>query len=222
MNDVITNNINASSYNNDGGVLCESRIMDSSIEERKFSKKNTTNNTTNNNNKVKLKIVIKKNIYRYKFSDEFMNQLYVFSKLHQYDDRKLFKESWNEWKEENEELINCEIRRLTELDYEGDILDKMFKSARYYFRKKGTEKKEPKQRRQYISVSKELLEAMDNHIETNSFQPKDGFIDFCKNNEFILKESISLIFEQGSKDKDLIEDKIKKTYKNRYFMISNK
>jgi hypothetical protein len=37
----------------------------------------------------------------------------------------------------------------------------------------------------------------------------------------LLKDSISKIFEQGIKDKDIIEDKIKKTYKNRYFMITN-
>ena len=44
-------------------------------------------------------------------------------------------------------------------------LDKMFKSARYYFRKKGTEKKEPKRRCSYIGTAKELLDAMDTLIE---------------------------------------------------------
>jgi len=160
-------------------------------------------------------------IYRFKFTDDFMGELYKFSKIHQYDDRKDFKEAWKIWTLENDDIIESEMCRLLRLGYKGDVLDKMFKSARYYFRKKGTEKKEPKQRRQYISVNRELLEAMDYHIHNNSCQPKDGFIDFCKNNETILKETISLIFEQGTKDKELIEDKIKKTYKNRYFMITN-
>jgi hypothetical protein len=65
---------------------------------------------------------------------------------------------------------------------------------------------------------------MDRHIEENIFnddyQPKTGFISFCKANEKILKESIDKIFEQGVKDSELIEDKIKKTYKNRYFMMT--
>jgi hypothetical protein len=161
-------------------------------------------------------------IYRFKFTEDFMIELYKFSKIHQYDDRKDFKEAWKKWTEENEEIIDSEMCRLLRLGYNGDVLDKMFKSARYYFRKKGTEKKEPKQRRPYISVNRELLEAMDLHIEENSFQPKDGFADFCKKNELLLKETITLIFEQGIKDKDIIEDKIKKTYKNRYFMIINK
>ena len=84
------------------------------------------------------------------------------------------------------------------MGYEGDVLDKMFKSARYYFRKKSTEKKEPKQRRQYISVNRELLDAIDIHIEENiydtNYQPKTGFIEFCKNNEKLLNENYVYLF----------------------------
>lgn len=163
-------------------------------------------------------------IYRFKFTEDFMEQLYNFSKIHQYDDRKDFKEAWKLWTEENQDIIDEEITRLTNLGYDGDVIDKMFKSARYYFRKKSTEKKQPKQRRQYISVTRELLDAMDHHIEENiynlDYQPKNGFISFCKANEKILKESITKIFEQGVKDSEVIEDKIKKTYKNRYFMLT--
>lgn len=163
-------------------------------------------------------------IYRFKFTEDFMEELYKFSKIHQYDERKDFKEAWKLWTEENQDIIDEETTRLNNLGYDGDVLDKMFKSARYYFRKKSTEKKEPKQRRQYISVTRELLDAMDRHIEENIFnddyQPKTGFISFCKANEKILKESIAKIFEQGVKDSELIEDKIKKTYKNRYFMMT--
>jgi hypothetical protein len=165
-------------------------------------------------------------IYRFKFTEEFMEELYKFSKIHQYDNRKDFKEAWNVWTEENENIIEEELRRLIDLGYDGDVLDKMFKSARYYFRKKSTERKEPKQRRQYISVNRELLDVMDNHIENNiydeNYQPKTGFIKFCKDNEKLLKETISKIFEQGIKDSELIEYKIKKTYKNRYFMLISK
>ena len=163
-------------------------------------------------------------IYRFKFTEDFMEQLYQFSKIHQYDERKDFKEAWKLWTEENQDIIDDETSRLNNLGYDGDVMDKMFKSARYYFRKKSTEKKQPRQRRQYISVNRELLDAMDNHIEEHIFntdyQPKTGFISFCKANEKILKESIAKIFEQGIKESELIEDKIKKTYKNRYFMLT--
>jgi hypothetical protein len=165
-------------------------------------------------------------IYRFKFTEEFMEELYNFSKIHQYDERKDFKEAWKTWTEENEPIIDEEMRRLLNLGYEGDVLDKMFKSARYYFRKKSVEKKAPKQRRQYISVNRELLDAMDKHIQEHiynaDYQPKTGFITFCKDNEKILKETISRVFEQGIKESQMIEAKIKKTYKNRYFMLTNK
>lgn len=178
----------------------------------------------NNNSKEMLDDMLPAVIYRYKFTEEFMEQLYNFSKIHQYDDRKDFKEAWKIWTEENGEIIDTENRRLLNLGYEGDVLDKMFKSARYYFRKKNTEKKEPAQRRQYISVNKELLDAMDNHIQTKiydvDYQPKKGFVEFCKENETILKDTIMSIIEKGIKDSELIEHKIKKTYKNRYFMLT--
>jgi len=163
-------------------------------------------------------------IYRFKFSEDFMQELYNFSKIHQYDERKDFKEAWNIWAEENNDIIIQESRRLINLDYDGDIMDKMFKSVRYYFRKKSTQIKEPRQRRQYISVSKELLEAMDKHItdniNDNNYQPKIGFLSFCKDYESIVKGTITTLFENGIKDSELIQDKIKKTYKNRYFMLT--
>jgi hypothetical protein len=158
------------------------------------------------------------NIYRYKFTDIFMNELAIFSKIHQYDDRKEFKEAWEEWIRDNNDIVSQEIRRLNQSGFVGNPEDKMFKSARYYFRKKTNEKKEPKKRRQYISVNKELLETMDLHIQENpNLQPKIGFLHFCQEYEDIIKEELAKIIENGITDINLIRDKIKKTYKNRYF-----
>ena len=104
------------------------------------------------------------NIYRFKFSEDFVEELYKFSKIHQYEERKHFKESWEIWVEENKDLVDYEINRLKKIGYDGDIIDKMYKSARYYFRKKGTEKKAPVERREYIHVSKELKELVKTYI----------------------------------------------------------
>ena len=164
-------------------------------------------------------------IYRYKFSDAFTEELYKFSKIHQYDHRKDFKEAWENWVDENAEIISQEVKRLIEISYDGDILDKMFKSARYYFRKKGTEKKEPKRRCSYIGTAKELLDAMDNHIHSNiskEFKPSIGFEEFCKENIELLKEEVNRLISCNIKDSTEIKKKIKKTYKNRYFVIINK
>jgi hypothetical protein len=162
------------------------------------------------------------NIFRYKFSEDFTKPLYQFSKIHQYDHRKDFKEAWNIWIDENCDLISTEVKRLTELDYKGDILDKMFKSARYYFRKKSTEKKEPQKRRSYVGIQSDLLEAMDKHINANkrnnNYKPSTGFDEFCKQYIEILQNEVVILCKSGIKDSEEIKNKIKKTYKNRYFM----
>jgi hypothetical protein len=168
---------------------------------------------------------IQLNIFRHKFSEEFMVDLSIFSKIHQYDDRETFKEAWKIWAEENEEMIGKEMEVLSENNYTGDVLDKMFKSARYYFRKKSTEKREPKERRKYIHVNDELLKTMDDHIISKikdpKYQPKYGFENFCKENYEVLKKSVQTICLKGVTDSELIQEKIKKTYKNRYFILVN-
>ena len=162
------------------------------------------------------------NIYRYKFTDDFTTKLFKFSKVHQYDHRKDFKDAWNIWLEDNNDMVHDEIRRLLNLGYDGNIHDKMFKSARYYFRKKGTEKKTPAERRQYIGVQKELLDVMDNHITAkinrNDCKPSESFDDFCKNNISVLQEEICILVKNGITNTAEIKEKIKKTYKNRYFL----
>jgi len=215
----------SSYYSNDvmvthsnGGMDYDNRQSSKPVESSDDSFKKTTNKSIHEENSI--------NIYRYKFTEEYMSYLYEFSKIHQYDDRIQFKEAWNIWVEENKDKVEMEQRRLLHLQYEGDILDKMFKSARYYFRKKSTQKIQPKERRPYIHVNKELLEKMDVHIQQNvskkDYQPKSGFVSFCKEYKEVLQETIHKICEKGITDSVLIEEKMKKTYKNRYFILINK
>ena len=186
----------------------------------RFENRNDYNNIKENiNNRDQ-------NIYRYKFLDSFTSELFKFSKIHQYDHRKDFKEAWKIWIEDNDDIVNEEIRRLKYIGYEGDIMDKMFKSARYYFRKKNIEKKIPKERRLYIGVHKELLDGMDEHISSRiysgDYKPSNCFNEFCNNNVELLKEEIHFLCKNGYNDVIQIKNKIKKTYKNRYFLIINK
>jgi hypothetical protein len=62
---------------------------------------------------------------------------------------------------------------------------------------------------------------MDTHIKENmsdkEYKPKLGFANFCEKYIDLLNESISKLTVN---DAELISDKIKKTYKNRYFMIT--
>ncbi len=169
-------------------------------------------------------------IYRYQFSQEFMDVLYQFSKIHQYDDRKSFKEHWTLWVENNEDMIDKEKEVLENKGYnKSNILEKMYISSRYYFRKKPivheNENENKVKRNQYIPVQKSLIKCMDVHIlnnRHNNFKPSLGFIDFCNNNKSEIKEELSILLKNKNNDIDYIREKIKKTYKNRCFSIFNK
>jgi len=179
-----------------------------------------SNDNNNNNNESGLKI------HRFNFQQEFIDELYKFSKIHQYDHRKDFKEAWEIWLETNDELVKEEIERLTILCYRGNILSKMYKSARYYFRKKSTEKKAPKPRNLYIGLEKQILDAIDLNITTlmkePNFKPSVGFDNFCNNNIDLLKEEVKKLYREGLTSSDDIKKKIKKTYKNRCFILISK
>ena len=212
---LVTDNSDDISYDNNGA---NDYLSDRFSNTRRIQKAFGNTDTENDNVNI--------NIYRYKFTPEFMSDLFIFSKIHQYDHRNDFKEAWEHWTEDNENIVSGEIKRLTELGYEGDIIDKMYKSARYYFRKKGTEKKPAVLRRDYISVSKDLINAMDQHIRDeihrDDYKPSDAFDEFCKSNIDLLKENVAIICKNGLTNAVEIKNKIKKTYKNRYFLFTSK
>ena len=195
------------------------------------------NNTPDANTEATNK---KKPIFRFNLSDELVDALLDFSKTHQFDDRRAYAYAWNEWKNAPHisNMLAHEIERLQGMDYKGSaasIENKIFKSGRYYFRNKSFVKASPKPRGKYISVSKELICAMDEHIarginnndndkDNNDGQiqipsPADLFSDFCKRCVDILKMEIERLIdlEQFSEDPSLIIAKIKKTFKNRAF-----
>ena len=185
----------------------------------------------------------RKPVFRFNLSDEMVDALLQFSKMHQFDDRNSYTDAWNEWKNTPHisKMLADEIERLQNLDYRGSaesIENKIFKSGRYYFRNKSFVKAPPKTRGKYISVSKELICAMDEHIARginnngdngdngdNDGQtpspPADLFNEFCKRCVDILKIEINRLIdlEQFSEDPALIIAKIKKTFKNRVFQF---
>jgi hypothetical protein len=163
----------------------------------------------------------KNTVFRHKFSDEMIEEMQEFARIHKYDDRQDFKEAWNTWVEMHESEIAREFDRMEANGFDGDIVDKMYKSVRYYYCKKSNKKTKPKERRVYTKFSKEFLKMMDDHIEMqmreeDTFKPSTGFQDFmkaCEND--ILKAETDNMKELGLKKED-IDWKFKKTYKNRY------
>jgi hypothetical protein len=176
-----------------------------------------------------------KKTFRFEFASNIMELIERFAIVHQYDERKTYKENWSNWYAENKEEMDKEIERMNAIGYVGDVKDKMFKAGRYYFRKKNIKKEDPieskpeakneKKRRNYITMLDATLNAMDEHIKTSintdkDFKPSDGYSDFCENNLLILRTEIQRMISDNIMDKKDISEKIKKTYKNRYFMLT--
>lgn len=164
--------------------------------------------------------------FRFKIDDHVIYEINSFAKLHQYDDKNDYKEAWKEWTETNEELIERESRRLIELGYMGDVKEKLYKSGRYYYRTKSTQKTEPIKRRNYVGLTREFIDNIDQHInmhkENENYKPSEGYDDFCKRYIAELKSEIELIRQNGIVDASEISNKIKKAYKNRCFQIIKK
>lgn len=164
-------------------------------------------------------------VFRFKFTQDVMDELSSFAKVHQYDDRHSYKEEWDKWCKSHTELVQNEMDRLERLGYDGDVLDKMYKSARYYFRKKEmVEENQSTPRRNYIPVNRDFITRIDafirQHIGIDNFTPADGFNNFCENNKSCIFDEVNRIKNLENvniKDVD-IADKIKKTYKNRHFI----
>ena len=165
-------------------------------------------------------------IYRFKLEDSFVNEITIFAKIHQYDTNKDYKKAWDIWCEENNDSVRREIIRLDELGYDGNSLDKIYKAGRYYFRKKQLNAvSNPKQRKTYLSMDAIVLEAMDEHIVANSkkpdFTPSRGYEWFCTEYYSVLQTEITrIILNNDTITTANMILKVKKTYKNRYFIFT--
>jgi hypothetical protein len=177
--------------------------------------------------------------YRFVFSSEFTEQLSIFAKVHQYDDRKDFKEAWTKWStnEDIKPLINYEIKQLKNNGFKGDPIDKMFKSVRYYYRNKNNKNNKnnnndntEKQRKPYETISKDIQEKMDEHIYSqinnsitngiSKISPSESFDNYLNQYKTDIVNELKNTNETVTKEdcQDIIK-KYKKSYKNRFYNI---
>ena len=165
--------------------------------------------------------------FRHDFGEKFMEELKQFAIIHKYDDRKVFKQAWIDWTEQKSVQIAQEVEQLKNSGYKGDVLDKMFKSARYYFRKK-VENVEETPRKKYISLSPLFLEQIDIYISERlngsssvgsssvGSSPANLYCDFCQNKKELIFEQIQELIDLTSEE---ICIKLKKTFKNRFYVL---
>ena len=188
-------------------------------------------------------IIIKTN--RYTYSDVVVEQLSSFAKVHEYDERKDFKDAWQKWIEGPyiKPMIGEEVSRLTSNGLTGDIYDRMYKSARYYYRKKviSDEQTVPVVRKEYEGLPREVLRTIDDYIrgEINrsiveselegnkrpiEITAAKSFLSFCKLNYDVISEMLSRtatddVSNNMREELKTVTNKLKKTYKNRFYNI---
>lgn len=178
---------------------------------------------------------------RYKFTHEIINLLSEFAKMHQHEGSKDYKESWQNWIAEPEirrELEEERVRLIKE-GMVGDVIDRLYKSSRYYYRKKINKNEgPPKDRKKYEGLTKEILHKMDAHIirEINGnidlleddklvsrFTPSKSFDMYLGENPSIISELIPTANPPTAEEHRIqmtcAIQRIKKTYKNRFYKI---
>jgi len=171
----------------------------------------------------------------FNFTEQMTTELAVFADTHKHDDRKTFKTAWLEWLDNDtiSPLVETEIQTQTAKGFTGDVLEKMFTSVRYYFRKKLFKVKPEKQeRKKYISLCPIFLAEIDKHalsiIKENTVKsdsdknlanisPAKAYANFCETNQEPMYAQIEHLV-------DLLEyteicEKMKKTYKNRFHLM---
>lgn len=185
---------------------------------------------------------------RYTYHPEVVSHLSSFAKIHEYDDRKEFKEAWQKWIEEPEikKIIMDEVARLQKEGLSGDVLDRMYKSARYYYRKKkdNSSSKQSEPRKQYEGLPPTILKSIDDHIyaEINdniilsdkitdvvrsNISAATSFANYCRLHYGVIKEllptkEVENVTYRANNLRDelkVVTDRLKKTYKNRFYKI---
>ena len=183
-----------------------------------------------------------KEIYRFKFSTLMMKHMTTFSNLHKLEDKKEFKESFNNWYDENNEIIRDEIKSLIDKGFQGDeekIKNKMYRSVRYYYKKKAEnpntnnknkdelEKEEENNKEDNVTptstktkqsirffLPEDIIKTMDRYILENNKKPSVMFEEFM-NVHLETLEKIDTLQHIQKKGKNY--EKLKKSFKNRCY-----
>lgn len=183
---------------------------------------------------------IKLQTHRFVLQQHVTDILVEFAKIHQFDDRKDYKEAWETWTtdEDISPILKKEAERIQEIGFRGDIINKMFVSVRYYYRKKQTKtltdnNDSDKSIRGYQSVPKEVFNMIDEHIKSqlkkhvqknnniikSTVSPAKGFENFCSENKTLFLNQLPPNTSPTNEAMNEIVSKLKKSYKNRFYNI---
>jgi hypothetical protein len=184
-------------------------------------------------------IILKTN--RHTFGKELCHALNQFAQEHKDDDRKTYKALWQKWTEtENiKEWIAAEIEKQPG----QDVLDKMYKSSWYYYRKRNDSNAEIVDkipRKQYDAFDQQILKQIDEHIRkqinnnlvvnkndqsTSNITPAESFQRFCEDERELLLEEIRSSYGEDQnepvtkEEANQVVEKFNKAYKNKFYKI---
>lgn len=177
---------------------------------------------------------------RHTFGKELYAALNQFAQDHKDHDRKTYKALWQKWTENDniKEWIAAEMEKQPG----QDVLDKMYKSSWYYYRKRGEAKQEnieKSPRKEYDAFDQEIIKIIEAHIRTkinaslvvnednntsmSDLTPAKSFEMFCEDHKDLFVEEIMATYgddEPVSKDDaNATVNKFKKAYKNKFYKI---
>lgn len=177
--------------------------------------------------------------YRFDFTEKVKLMLADFANINKNATRKEFTEAWSKWlsHETIKSFLDSERVRMESEGFEGDVLDKMFKSARYYHKKRDNNINPSERSNTGIKnknrFSREFLIEMDEYIQIqlmdiknvvnkngkimNTLSQSVAYNSYCNSNkEQIMSEFMLIKNKRGELTMDMVE-KLKKTYKNRFY-----
>lgn len=176
--------------------------------------------------------------FRFDFSHKVKLMLADFANMNMGVSRKEFTDAWFKWVGHTtiKTILTSETNQMESDGFDGDVLDKMFKSVRYYHRKRESVKNESTSQstgKHQNRFSREFLKQMDNYIqsqiddlknvntthgkEVNTLAQSVAYIQYCEVNQNNILSEFRSIKQQRGKLSDMMADKLKKTYKNRFY-----
>jgi len=186
-------------------------------------------------------------IQRFKYSNAMSTLLDNFAEIHRHDSRKDFRTFWDEFIKNNLNTFEQEVVLLESRGFKSDPYNAMYKSTRFYYRKfydgSGNKKNGQKNKnRPYSKFPTELIILIDTVIEKYismnlkqvsdhdymcNITPASCYTNFCDDCEGDLHIHIREYVRQtqsvgGEISSCIISNKLKKTFKNRFYQIQKK
>jgi hypothetical protein len=169
---------------------------------------------------------------RYVFGKEISAELKQFTEEHKEYDRKSYKLAWQKWTTNDniKSLICAEIEKQPN----ADVMDKMYKSTWYYYRKKSDKNDEKQPRKKYDAFSGDIIREIEKHIRDqiqnnidvktsiSNITPAESFNNFCRDCREIVLEEINGTYGDSQITNDEVKitlEKFKKAYKNKFYTV---